>query len=99
MTGPAHYLAAEGILKDALKAAADGATDVSEHIAVAQVHATLALAAAAALADYHDNGMTEGDQIAWYRAASEQPEHARRKNEARKAEDAELAAMGTGAES
>ena len=47
MTGPEHYLAAEGILNDALKLAGDGA-EMSELIAVAQVHATLAMAAATA---------------------------------------------------
>jgi len=70
MTGPDHYRAAEGILKDALKAAADGATDVSEYIAVAQVHATLSLAAATALVAGDDGRTGLSDYDAWSEVAS-----------------------------
>jgi hypothetical protein len=93
MTGPEHYQHAEMLLDLASNEDFDTEAERSRHVA-AQVHATLALAAATALVDYHSNGMTEGDQTAWYRAASEQPEYARRRREERAAEAAEFEAAG-----
>lgn len=51
MTGPEHYREAERLLADARHEGADGVAYVRpENIAAAQVHATLALAAATAVA-------------------------------------------------
>ena len=54
MTGPEHYLEAEDLLKEV-----DGlGNDTANHLALAQVHATLALAAATAYPatrDYWDD--------------------------------------------
>ena len=92
MTGPEHYREAERLIKQA-NGIMDGfpGDTYAQTVAEAQVHATLALAAATALVDYHDNGMTEGDQLAWYKAASEQPAHYARRREAEQAEAAEFA--------
>ena len=103
MTGPEHYREAERLAEQAdVVMNADygwmGGLSSEErlqrrmaYLADAQVHATLALAAATALVDYHSNDMTEGDQRAWYDAASAQPEHHRRRQEAARAEAAEFA--------
>jgi len=63
MTGPEHYQEAERLIEDALSLNDEGA-DMSPHIAVAQVHATLALAAATALSD-PDGGMPVPDWRVW----------------------------------
>jgi hypothetical protein len=63
-----------------------------ETIAAAQVHATLALAAATALGRHlPEAGFTEADRMAWYRAASEGPGAKQRAREAEAAELAEFA--------
>ncbi|MGH8965100.1 MAG: hypothetical protein ACRDXB_07190, partial [Actinomycetes bacterium] len=66
-TGPEHYREAERLLRDEYR------TDRS--VAEAQVHATLALAAATALSDpgAADGGMTPVDYMAWEKAAAVQP--------------------------
>ena len=102
MTGPEHYREAERLISEAKDFQANAASYNSDrlthnsiaaeqNVALAQVHATLALAAATALVDYRDSNMTEGDQRAWYDAASAQPEHYRRQREAERAEAAEFA--------
>jgi hypothetical protein len=67
MTGPEHYRAAEAHLVNASNERHDELT----HLAYAQVHATLALAAATALglgrAD--DHGMLSEDANAWQNTA------------------------------
>lgn len=88
MTGAEHYREAERLLAVCVGDRRGTPLDVA-CTAAAQVHATLALAAATALADYRDSNMTEGDQMAWYQAASAQPEHHRRRREAEAAEHAE----------
>ena len=97
-TGPAHYREAERLAEQAdavmdadygWMASLNSQERLQRRVALladAQVHATLALAAATALADYTGCGMTEGDHQAWYRAASAHPEHHRRQREARAAE-------------
>ena len=85
MTGPDHFQEAERLL--AVCAGPQRGSELDAACtAAAQVHATLALAAATALGDYLDSNMTEGDRIAWYRAASAHPEHHRRQREAEAAE-------------
>ena len=49
MTGPEHYQQAEALLEEASDPADHGVSAVHAHIARAQAHATLALAAATAL--------------------------------------------------
>jgi hypothetical protein len=68
VTGPEHYRAAEQDL-----AAMDGKSiaGVSALITRAQVHATLALAAATALNTDTDGGLPASDYDAWVQAASE----------------------------
>src|SRR5688572_4163851 len=54
MTGPGHYLAAERLIETASRELAERPPDrerVVDALAAAQVHATLALAAATAMAD------------------------------------------------
>ncbi|MER6492636.1 hypothetical protein [Streptomyces griseorubiginosus] len=75
MTGPEHYLEAERLLKSGADnflryGSAGSALDA------AQVHATLALAAATALsAPVEDDlaGFTVEDRDAWFKAAGEKP--------------------------
>ena len=69
MTGPQHYQSGEQWLYKAEHAGARGEQETAESCAaIAQAHATLALAAATALAshDAHDSP----DHIAWHDAAS-----------------------------
>ena len=67
MTGPDHYQAAEQLL-DTL----GGDGPVSQRVAAAaQVHATLALAAATALNTDTDGGLPASDYGSWIQAASE----------------------------
>jgi len=77
MTGPENYRAAESILAN-LKGS-DGA--IRTAVQIAQVHATLAQAAATALGRYSfETGLPIPDRDAWYRVASEGPaDKARRK--------------------
>lgn len=70
MTGPEHYREAEQLLADSRKIERGSATDVSM-LAEAQVHATLALAAATALNCPHpEGGLTIPDYDQWMAAAS-----------------------------
>lgn len=70
MTGPEHYTRAEQLLRKVRDGYQEG-TDVAAIIAAAQVHATLASAAAAAFND-HDadsGGMPIEDYEAWAHTA------------------------------
>ena len=97
MTGPEHYEHAEMLLD--MASDEDFGTEAEQsRFTAAQVHATLALAAATALGGDGD-GLPADDWDAWYKAASEGPGQKRRRSEARAAEAAELAAMGTEAQS
>jgi hypothetical protein len=76
-TGPEHYRKAEMLLADAF--ASNGTTfeghnpEADRLIAAAQVHATLAQAAAAAMASYSADGMEYADWRTWRAAAGEEP--------------------------
>lgn len=61
MTGPEHYLEAQRLVVN------DGVSPppADGDIAIAQVHATLALAAATAMAAYDQEGMVPDDFNAW----------------------------------
>ena len=85
MTGAEHYAEAERMitLMD------DGAADWEPLAASAQVHATLALAAATALGG--GEGPPAPDWDVWYRTASEGPVEKRRRAAADAAENAEFA--------
>jgi hypothetical protein len=61
MTGPEHYIAAEELLEDAGHARDED--DAARVLGIAQVHATLALAAATAV------GKRDIDNRAWVGAA------------------------------
>ncbi|MFI7449589.1 hypothetical protein ACIBQX_18980 [Nonomuraea sp. NPDC049714] len=81
MTGPEHYQRAENLLRDLTKAecSMSGRTDqvaMERTLAKAQVHATLALAAATALNDYPE-GAPIADIRAW-RATAGTPEEGTR---------------------
>jgi hypothetical protein len=66
VTGPEHYVAAEGLLVRAGSPEASG--DQERHaVAAAQVHATLALAAATAL---NESGLPFDDHQAWREVAA-----------------------------
>jgi hypothetical protein len=73
MTGPEHYQVAEQFVRSA-HAIPDGfpSEEYAQMIAVAQVHATLAVAAATAL---HDGAMRAGHPLDWaaWRAAAGTP--------------------------
>ncbi len=64
MTGPEHYAAAEALLADARHAQVE--EDAKRWLARAQVHASLALAAASAV-------KTEHDELAWHKVAATVP--------------------------
>lgn len=66
-TGPEHYLKAEEYLAG-LKAVEYGTDEAREMLGAAQVHAILALAAAAGLNDAH-GGKPDRDHLAWIRVA------------------------------
>lgn len=75
VTGPEHYRAAERLAREA--ATEDAPEWVTARAALAQVHATLALAAATAMglpAGSNENwtAMPDADARAWYKAAGEQ---------------------------
>lgn len=72
MTGPEHYLAAQGWLKDSSQPL--GSERRAQQLAVAQVHATLALAAATAMAGYDATGLSTPDFAAWDGVCGVQPE-------------------------
>ncbi|MFD9630142.1 hypothetical protein [Streptomyces violascens] len=74
MTGPEHYREAERLLTEAAAEGAEGTYFVRpESLAAAQVHATLALAAATALIDSGGGtGMPIDDYHAWAKAASQE---------------------------
>lgn len=73
MTGPEHYREAERLLAEV--ATDDGGIDFGdvgdEYVAAAQVHATLALAAATALHKSEGPERADLDDADWMRAASE----------------------------
>lgn len=93
MTGPEHYAAAEGLLEVCSHVERDTPGERSM-FAEAQVHATLALAAATAMS--HWNGpelpMPQPDRLAWERAASERPAAQARQRQAEREEAEEAAA-------
>ena len=69
MTGPEHYRLAERLLEDADEHAHGGDTEMETlTISHAQVHATLAVAAATALTGYGQLPTYDGD--AWMNAAA-----------------------------
>ncbi|TQS30003.1 hypothetical protein [Microbispora sp. KK1-11] len=73
MSGPEHYRKAEEILAEAENAdprAERG--DIALLLSFAQLHATLALAAATAMND-HDGGMSNADFNAWDKVAGVKP--------------------------
>ena len=102
MTGPEHFTEAGKLLAAASKRIIGSDHEWlhpparrAELRAEAQVHATLALAAATALAGYiPESGMPEADKRAWYTTASEGPGEKQRVREARAAEAAEFAQDG-----
>lgn len=68
MTGPEHYCAAERLLKNAVHHTTEDPADMriaEVSAATAQVHATLAQAAAVGLLGHSANGMHEADYHAW----------------------------------
>jgi hypothetical protein len=70
MTGPEHYREAEHILDNSLDGHGMGLRrDPAERFAEAQVHATLALAAATAIS--HNGEMPVNDSDAWLRVAAD----------------------------
>lgn len=71
MTGPEHYRKAEALLADAERYSRAGA-GVGEMVSVAQVHATLALAAATGLT--RERVLPLADYKAWSKAAGEKHE-------------------------
>jgi hypothetical protein len=80
MTGPEHYAEAERLLAEGRPRVIPGYGEVTttdlnpESVAAAQVHATLALAAATALSD--DCGLRGDDYTAWRQVAATNPEAA-----------------------
>ena len=74
MNGPEHYRAAEQLLANIQSALASDGSDadlgIPEWSAIAQVHATLALAAATALSDAPQGGMGGNDWTAWHDTVS-----------------------------
>jgi hypothetical protein len=95
MTGPEHYAEAGRLLADAGgKAGVVPAPLLALTVAQAQVHATLALAAATALRG-EQGDMPADDRAAWVRLASEAPRANARRREAEQAELAELDELET----
>ncbi|MGA5424572.1 hypothetical protein [Streptomyces lavendulocolor] len=73
MTGPDHHRLAEALLAKANRAEADDAPTL---LAAAQVHATLALAAATAMGAAFEGdiaGFTVEEREAWYAVAGTKP--------------------------
>jgi hypothetical protein len=77
MTGPEHYTRAEQLLREVRDGHQEG-TDVAAILSAAQVHATLALAAATAMGapvdGEGDSGLPPRDCKAWYDAAGVKPQ-------------------------
>jgi hypothetical protein len=76
MTGPDHYREAERLIAEQAKVTRlhdDTCPEADRMLAEAQVHATLALAAATALND-NDGGMPSVDFKAWDDVAGVKPE-------------------------
>jgi hypothetical protein len=67
VNGPEHYRAAEKLMKDAMRTSRDDDELAMQFLAAAQVHATLALAAATALAQ--GTAAENGERVVWRRAA------------------------------
>ncbi|WP_406467089.1 hypothetical protein [Streptomyces sp. NBC_01594] len=65
MTGPEHYRAAEKLLDHAFGIEDRGSAEDVSLLAEAQVHATLALAAATAMHGHPDGQMHSSDYNAW----------------------------------
>jgi hypothetical protein len=87
MTGPEHYREAERQLGQA--GDSDSGSDYERYlVASAQVHATLAVAAAVAMSHWNEASfpMPQPDRLAWERVASERPGAQRRQREAEAAE-------------
>jgi hypothetical protein len=83
-TGPGHYALAEAHLADAADSqhicpggVAGGADEATFHLAAAQAHATLALAAATALAAVEIMAPAEGG--AWLAVLTDRPARARQR--------------------
>lgn len=77
MNGPEHYVEAERLLAVVDNGqAADTDLATSELLAMAQVNATLALAAATALQDHPEIGIYTHDRDAWHDAAGVRSEEA-----------------------
>jgi hypothetical protein len=73
MTGPEHYREAERLLSEAGVGGAEGTYFVRpESLAAAQVHATLAAAAATALGSTRTGAMPAADYEAWRAAAGDE---------------------------
>ena len=76
MTGPEHYTRAEQLLREVRDGHQEG-TDVAAILAAAEVHATLALAAASVLSA-PDRGASvsdvRSDRRAWEQTAAVQPD-------------------------
>lgn len=96
MTGPEHYQAAEKLLKR-LSGQDPGSPWYHGITAAAQVHATLAVAAATAMSHWNspDMPMPQPDRLAWEKAASERPAAQAREKAAREAEAAEFSGEGS----
>lgn len=76
VNGPGHYQEAEVLLARAKNTGLEGDLCTANLLAAAQVHATLALAAATAMgAPVEDDlaGLTIEDREAWYQAAGVKP--------------------------
>lgn len=77
MNGPEHYSRAEQLLREVRDGHQEG-TDVAAILAAAQVHATLANAAAIAMGSpvdgEGDSGLPPRDCKAWYDAAGVKPQ-------------------------
>lgn len=66
-TGPEHYRRAEALINGLGAVDAPGTDETRDVLALAQVHATLALAAATALSGQNTMASSEAD--AWWQAA------------------------------
>lgn len=81
MTGPEHYREAERMMSAASYTHGPGGDPVhpeaaAHHLALAQVHATLALTAATAMqapVDGAEPGMGSGEFTEWYKVAGVKP--------------------------
>lgn len=78
MTGPEHYREADRILTELVRSEIGHAPEFPPEtlLAMAQVHATLAAAAAAALND-GSRGLDQRDYKTWYNVAGVKPDNPR----------------------